>query len=119
MDTTLTARRHRLERLRDELRRDIAADATVLARSLDEKGEDTTVSQHPADVASDLYAREELLAEEIAMTSELGQVEDALRQIADGTYGICVACGIPIARERLNARPQATRCIACQRKVDR
>jgi RNA polymerase-binding transcription factor DksA len=119
MNTTLAARRHRLERLREELRREIATDAAILARALDEKGEDTSVSQHPADVASDLYAREELVAEEIAMTSELGQVEDALRQIAEGTYGICVTCGMPIARERLDARPQATRCIACQRKVDR
>ena len=36
--------------MRDDLRRDLAVDAALLARPLDDKGEDTTVSQHPADV---------------------------------------------------------------------
>lgn len=109
----------RLSHMRDDLRRDLATDVALLSRALDEKGEDTTVSQHPADVASDLYAREELVAEEVAIASELEQVEDALRHIAQGTYGVCVDCGMTISRERLDARPQATRCIACQRRTER
>jgi len=109
----------RLERLRDDLRRDLQSDVALLARSLEDKGEDTSVSQHPADVASDLYAREELVAEEVAIEHELEQVEDALREIASGTYGTCLDCGGGISRERLDARPQATRCIVCQRKAER
>ena len=111
--------RTRLERMREDLQRDHATDVALLARSIDDKGEDTTVSQHPADVASDLYSREELVAEEVALAEEIDQIEDALRQIARGTYGICVDCERPISRERLDARPQATRCISCQRKADR
>lgn len=105
--------------MRDDLRRDLATDVALLARSLEDKGEDTSVSQHPADVASDLYAREELVAEEVALAWELEQVEDALREIAGGSYGTCVDCGAAISPERLAARPQATRCITCQRKVER
>jgi len=109
----------RLEQMREDLRRDLASDVALLARSLDDRGEDTSVSQHPADVASDLYAREELVAEEVALASELEQIEDALRGIARGSYGICVECGGAISAERLVARPQATRCITCQRKLER
>lgn len=111
--------RRRLENMRDDLRRDLASDVALLARPLDDKGEDTTVSQHPADVASDLYAREEILAEEVAIANELELVEDALRHIADGSYGTCLDCGKAISPERLAARPQASRCISCQRKADR
>ncbi|MDO8506030.1 MAG: TraR/DksA C4-type zinc finger protein [Candidatus Limnocylindria bacterium] len=46
-------------------------------------------------------------------------MEDALARITSGSYGICVECGRPIARERLEARPQAARCITCQRRADR
>ena len=111
--------RQRLETLRDDLRHDLASDVALLARPLDDKGEDTTVSQHPADVASDLYAREEILAEEVAISKELALVEDALKHIADGSYGTCSDCGKAISPERLAARPQASRCISCQRKADR
>ncbi len=111
--------KRRLESMRDDLRRDLAADVALLARPIDEKGEDTTVSQHPADVASDLYAREELVAEEVALARELDLVEDALRNLADGSYGTCIDCGRAISPERLAARPQASRCIRCQRTADR
>ncbi|HZO21670.1 MAG TPA: TraR/DksA C4-type zinc finger protein [Steroidobacteraceae bacterium] len=35
-----------------------------------------------------------------------------------GTYGICEECGNPIGEERLRARPEATLCIDCQRRLD-
>lgn len=110
--------RTRLLKLREELRRDIASDVALLARDIDDKGEDTTVSQHPADVASDLYAREELVTEEITLEQELRQIEEALQHLSDGSYGICIDCGRGISRDRMDARPQATRCIRCQRKAD-
>jgi len=108
----------RLEAMRNELRVDIQAGVAVLARDLDDKGEDTTPSQHPADVASDLYAREELVVDEATRERELRDVDDALARIADGTYGRCVDCGATIATERLDVLPAAARCIACQRAAD-
>lgn len=88
-------------------------------RDVDDKGEDTTPSQHPADVASDLYAREELVAEQVTLTRQLSLVDDALARIDQGTYGVCVECGARIADERLAALPQAALCIECQRRSDR
>jgi DnaK suppressor protein len=109
----------RLEAMRADLREDVHADAAVLARSLDDKGEDITVSQHPADVASDLYAREELVSEQRALEEELALIEDALERVARQTYGICVDCGRAIPAARLEARPHAARCLECQRRSDR
>jgi DnaK suppressor protein len=31
-----------------------------------------------------------------------------------GSYGACEACGRPIGEDRLQAVPEATRCISCQ-----
>ena len=35
---------------------------------------------------------------------------------AEGRYGICEDCGRPIHEARLRARPDATRCVDCQRR---
>jgi len=32
----------------------------------------------------------------------------------EGTYGQCVDCGKPVPEGRLEARPEASRCVACQ-----
>lgn len=104
--------------MRDELRAEIATDVATLARDVEDRGEDTTPSQHPADVASDLTAREELVAEQQRLGRQLAGVDAALERIDAGTYGRCVECGRRIPPERLEAVPDAARCIECQRLVD-
>ncbi len=49
----------------------------------------------------------------------LDSIDEALKKIADGTYGICEDCGEKIAEKRLKAVPQAVCCVACQQKRDR
>lgn len=39
--------------------------------------------------------------------------EDALARLADGTYGVCVACEQSILFERLEAIPEVRHCIGC------
>ena len=46
----------------------------------------------------------------------LEDVEAALAQLADGTYGTCERCHEPIGAARLEAKPAARRCIACASK---
>ena len=48
--------------------------------------------------------------------SELNDIRAALQKIADGTYGTCETCQKPIPIERLNALPNAVRCIECEEK---
>lgn len=111
--------RDRLEAMRDRIAKEIARDEAELAVEPESRGEDTTPSQHPADVATDLFARETLLTTGRHLRADLSVVEDALQRVHEGTYGICAECGRPIAKERLEVRPQAVRCVECQRREDR
>ena len=51
-------------------------------------------------------------------TGELAMLDAALARIDTGTYGECIACGTRIPALRLQASPEASRCIACQEKVE-
>ena len=42
------------------------------------------------------------------------KIEDALRRLDNGEYGICEECGEKIGIERLKARPVTTLCIECK-----
>jgi DnaK suppressor protein len=42
------------------------------------------------------------------------KIKEALKQIDDGTFGICEICGGEITEERLRARPVTTQCIECK-----
>jgi RNA polymerase-binding transcription factor len=42
------------------------------------------------------------------------RAEHARARIAEGSYGVCEDCGQQIAPERLEALPDATRCVRCQ-----
>ena len=45
---------------------------------------------------------------------EREQAEHARDRKAQGDYGVCEDCGRKIAHERLEALPDATRCVVCQ-----
>ncbi|RJQ55688.1 MAG: RNA polymerase-binding protein DksA [Desulfobacteraceae bacterium] len=46
------------------------------------------------------------------------KIRQAIENIENGTYGICEMCGEDISIGRLKARPVATYCIDCKRKVE-
>ncbi len=46
------------------------------------------------------------------------QLDEALRRLDEGLYGLCEECGAPIGEGRLKALPFARRCIACQEKAE-
>jgi RNA polymerase-binding transcription factor DksA len=74
-------------------------------------GEIALADQHPADAASDTEMRELDLATEVLFAARLGQIDDALRRLDGGTYGICAACGTPIPAERLELVPETPYCV--------
>jgi len=45
-------------------------------------------------------------------------MEEAIRRMAEGTYGQCADCGREIELERLQAMPWAARCIECQEALE-
>jgi len=114
---TLDARR-RLEAERRDLLASIARTEAELATPVDDRGEDTTASQHPADVASDLYAREIAILTELTLREQVLDIDGALVRMDNGTYGTCVDCGDSVPSARLEAHPQAARCVACQTREE-
>jgi DnaK suppressor protein len=53
------------------------------------------------------------------LESSLAQTERALAKLDEGSYGRCDACGEPIGRARLKARPESVLCIACASSAPR
>jgi hypothetical protein len=42
------------------------------------------------------------------------EIEEAMRLIDEGGYGLCSACGVAVPYERLEAVPATRRCVCCQ-----
>ncbi len=49
----------------------------------------------------------------------IAQLNAALHRIEDGSYGICIDCGQPIPRERLEEVPHTRHCVPCKTKNSR
>ena len=64
-----------------------------------------------AEATADSYTMETLI---IKQKEELEEVENALKAIDKGTYGICQMCDEPIAIGRLRAKPFAKFCTSCR-----
>ena len=47
------------------------------------------------------------------------KMQEAIKRIEDGTFGICEVCGGPISEKRLMARPVTTLCIDCKTKQEK
>src|SRR5262245_60808784 len=80
-------------------------------------GELSLVGQHPADVADFTYQRELQETTRQLIERQTEQVESAMRARQAGRYGTCQECGQTIPAERLAARPEATLCVGCQRRL--
>lgn len=105
--------RDRAARLREEIRQTLlksdseqyAQIANEVRDLEDESFADLIVDVNLAEIDRDL--------------DELRAVEDALRRIAEGSYGSCEECGLVIEPHRLKATPSATRCFDCQTTFER
>jgi DnaK suppressor protein len=75
--------------------------------------------QHLADHASEMLDREVDESLEDNAEQLVHEIDAALGQIDDGTYGTCARCGQPIPEERLAAVPYATLCLECKRLEER
>lgn len=47
------------------------------------------------------------------------KMQEAIKRIDDGIFGICEVCGGPISEKRLMARPVTTLCIECKTKQEK
>lgn len=60
-----------------------------------------------------LQGDEVLEALDAETRAEIQQIQGALQRLRDGTYGVCLVCGDPIAPGRLHAIPVTTTCADC------
>lgn len=79
----------------------------------------TLVTQHPADFGTETFDVERDLSLLEQVEAELADVEDALRRLEEGRYGLCEVCGRPIEEERLAVLPAARRCLSDQERAER
>jgi RNA polymerase-binding protein DksA len=84
-----------------------------------EDEEEETFDNHLADSATVTFTREMDYSLEENAGHVLAAIDEALKKIDDGTFGLCTRCGDPIAEERLEAMPYATKCIDCKRLEER
>lgn len=85
----------------------------------DASGELSGYSLHMADAGTDNFDREFALSLVSNEQEALYEIEEALRRLDQGTYGLCGMCEKPIRRERLEAVPFARLCVHCQSGVEK
>jgi DnaK suppressor protein len=110
MDTA-TARKH-LEETRAELERSIS----VLKGEYEPADLARDYPPDPADAGANISESERSEAILAAANAQHAEVVHALQRIESGSYGTCVDCGSAVPEGRLEARPEAARCVSCQGK---
>jgi RNA polymerase-binding protein DksA len=95
-------------------------ETTVLkVNQRDSAGDLSGYSFHMADVGTDAMEREKAFQLASAEGRILLEINEALRRMARGEYGVCESCENPILRARLEAMPTARLCLACKEKEER
>jgi RNA polymerase-binding protein DksA len=96
----------------------ISAD-TLKQSQKDASGDISGYTYHMADVATDTYDREFSLGIASNERELIYELEDALKRIEEGTYGVCEDCKDLITKTRLKALPYARLCVKCQQKREK
>jgi len=108
----ITVARKRLEEMRADLDRSISILQGERPAPLAGEG----YPQDSADAGSTLSEADRIEAILHSARGQRGEVLAALARIEESTYGRCVDCGGDIPEGRLDARPDAARCVGCQAK---
>lgn len=73
---------------------------------------------HPGDIASEVYEMEKNYALRENERHILRQIDDALKRMEIGQYGICNHCRRPIEEARLEVLPYVALCAQCAKDND-
>jgi RNA polymerase-binding protein DksA len=94
-------------------------DDTLRKSQKEASGDISGYTYHMADVATDNYDREFSLGLASSDRKFIYELDDALKKMEDGTFGICDECKSLITKVRLKAVPSARLCIKCQQKKEK
>src|SRR5260370_20281126 len=119
LDPFTRQQKQKLLQLRDAMVDSMAGVAQDTLRSRAEGSEASAFGMHQADAGSDAYDRDfalRLLSQE---QDALYEIDQALKRIELGTYGICEMSGKPIMHARLEAIPFARFTVECQSQLEK
>ena len=115
----LLKQKDRLLQLRDSLLDAMAGVAKDNLRSRAEGSEASAFGMHQADAGSDAYDRDFALSLLSQEQDALYEIEEALKRVELGSYGICEMTGKPISQPRLEALPFARYTVECQSQLEK
>jgi DnaK suppressor protein len=107
----------------EEFRKELLLKKDAILRKLnaltnESKEMETNVAQDVVDKAETSYTKEFLLSLSDADREQLLLIDEALKRIRRGEFGVCQLCGQEIGRKRLEAIPWTPYCINCQEKAE-
>ncbi|MCX5710121.1 MAG: TraR/DksA family transcriptional regulator [Candidatus Omnitrophica bacterium] len=95
------------------------SDDTLKKSQKEASGDISGYTYHMADVATDSYDREFSLGLASNERKFIYELDDALKRIEEGTFGVCEDCKALIAKNRLKAVPHTRLCVKCQEKREK
>ncbi|PYI79380.1 MAG: hypothetical protein DMF04_00260 [Verrucomicrobia bacterium] len=119
LDPFTKEQKQKLLQLRDAMVDSMAGVAQDTLRSRAEGSEASAFGMHQADAGSDAYDRDFALSLLSQEQDALYEIDQALKRIDLGTYGICEMSGKQIPRARLEAIPFARFTVECQSQLEK
>lgn len=75
--------------------------------------EDWTDEEHDPEGFTLTFEWQQAEGARAAHQAELDELDLAAARVANGSYGLCTSCGLPIPHEQLQLRPARTTCVSC------
>ncbi|HXM32179.1 MAG TPA: TraR/DksA C4-type zinc finger protein [Chthoniobacterales bacterium] len=119
LDPFTRGQKDKLLQLRDAMVDSMAGVAKDNLRSRAEGSEASAFGMHQADAGSDAYDRDFALSLLSQEQDALYEIDQALKRIELGTYGVCEMSGKPISHARLEAIPFARFTVECQSQLEK
>jgi len=111
--------KQKLLALKDTLLDSMNGVARDSLRSRAEGSEASAFGMHQADAGSDAYDRDFALSLLSQEQDSLYEIDEALKRIENGTYGVCEMSGKPIPHARLEALPFTRYTVECQAEIEK
>ncbi len=115
----LKKQKEKLLQLRDSMLDSMMGVAKDNLRQRAEGSEASAFGMHQADAGSDAYDRDFALSLLSQEQDALYEIDEALKRIDLGTYGVCEMSGKAIAHARLEALPFARYTVECQSQIEK
>lgn len=115
--------KQQMEKFRDLLlneknRREYSLDEDKIglgASIKDDTSELSSYDNHPGDLASETFEAEKNFSFRNNDKHIIGEIDDAIKRIDNGNYGICERCNKEVDKERLEIIPYTRFCIECEK----